>query len=162
MKPTGLIASMSMPPEQQIDALAQAMHEALGQVLAKERREWRQFREVMQSQSREDAANARIDYLESKNRYDALVQQTRAELKETQAALRDGEPGPQGERGPEGPPGRDGVGERGPQGSEGPEGRPGRDADESRIAMLEHRLQELERKSVSDEEFLLRIEGIIR
>lgn len=101
-----------MPP---LDALHEGWAEALGQVLADERREWQRERELC-------AAAHRTVVAEMAAKIAQIELRLFATLAEKLAALQDGAPGEKGERGE---PGRDG--EPGPRGESvtGPPGEPG-------------------------------------
>lgn len=84
------------------DALPDALADALGRVIARERAEWRRDREVMVAESRQVQAELRAEL--------ALMRQT---VRDCLATVKDGEPGmagesvigPEGPEGPAGPPG---------------------------------------------------------
>jgi hypothetical protein len=80
--------------------------EALGRILADERREWQRERELVVAEHRRVIAEIKLELFEA----------VAAKL----AEVKDGEPGPPGERGEPGPPG--GIGERGEPGEPGPAG----------------------------------------
>lgn len=101
-----------------------ALREALGQVIADQRREWRRELEVIEAQSRQVIAELRVQIVE-------LHAEMRAKVEARLAEIRDGapgEPGPQGERGETGPASPAGErGERGEAGPQGERGDPGQD-----------------------------------
>lgn len=81
------------------DARPEMLAAALGQVLARERQEWRRDRDLMMAESRQTQAELRAEL--------ALMRQT---VSDCLAAVKDGEPGAPGEsitgpEGPQGPPG---------------------------------------------------------
>lgn len=112
--------------------LPEAMREALGQVIADQRREWRREREVIEAQSRQLLADAQRTIAELRVQIVELQAELRGKVEARLAELRDGAPGergPQGERGetgpagPQGEPGERGApGERGEPGPAGPRG----------------------------------------
>ena len=77
------------------DVLPDALHEALGQVLAEERRQWRRERELIQSEAQRVIADLR-----------ATIADLAGEIRQKAAELRPGIAGPPGQPGPPGPPGR--------------------------------------------------------
>jgi integrin beta 3 len=102
-------------PPNGLDALSDDWADALGQVLADERREWQRARDLAIAELRAEVATLSL-------RVADLVTARLAEVK-------DGEPGPAGPQGPAGEPGPQGAagergepGEVGPAGTEGPEG----------------------------------------
>ena len=118
--------------------LPDALREALGQVIADQRREWRREREVIEAQGRQLQADAQRTIAELRAQIVELQADLRARVDARLAEVRDGSPGergPAGERGEIGPAGPQGergepgiqgpAGERGPQGERGeigPEG----------------------------------------
>ncbi len=99
--------------------LPDALREALGHVIADQRREWRRELEVIEAQSREAVAELRARIAE-------LTAEVNQRVDARLATLRDGapgEPGPAGETGPTGPIGP--RGERGERGEQGPQGERG-------------------------------------
>lgn len=92
-------------------ALPEALYDALGQVVAEQRRNWEREHELHEAQSRALHAELRAEFVEFKE----LV---RAHLVE----VKDGAPGQVGPSGPAGPPGPQGE-----HGEIGPKGDPGRD-----------------------------------
>jgi hypothetical protein len=107
------------------DTLPDDLRDALGQILAEERRQWRQHRELMEAQSARFAAELRAQVIEFRATLSGIVT-------ERLATLHDGKDGSTGERGPEGPagpPGQPGpvgpVGERGSDGKQGEKGEAG-------------------------------------
>jgi len=104
-------------------ALPDTLAAALGQVLAKQRQEWRSERELAQAESRRAIAE-----LEAK--VATLTLQMHQMYAERVAALRDGQDGlpgetvvgPQGEKGEKGDPGETVIGPPGPQGEKGDPG----------------------------------------
>ncbi|WP_051150151.1 collagen-like protein [Reyranella massiliensis] len=112
--------------------LPDALREALGQVIADQRREWRREREVIEAQSRQLQADAQRTIAELRAQIVELQAELRAKVDARLAELRDGTPGergepgpvgPQGEMGPAGPQGERGL--RGEQGEAGPQGERG-------------------------------------
>lgn len=124
----------SAQPADTIDLLSDALHEAIGQVIAEERRDWRRERDRMEAQSQAILAQTestvallRATVVETRGDLDARVQQrlleTAAQIAERLAELRDGA---QGERGLQGERGERGEqGERGDVGQQGEAGTPG-------------------------------------
>jgi hypothetical protein len=102
--------------------LREGWADALGRILAGERREWQRVRDVATAEHHRIVAELRAEHAE---RILILARQ----IAERLAALKDGETGPVGPSGPEGPPGAPGEpaerGEIGPQGTEGPQGKEG-------------------------------------
>ena len=108
--------------------LPDALRDALGQVIAQQRQEWRRERELIEAQSRATIAELRAEVA-------ALAASIEQRVAERLATLRDGKdgadgrdgldgaPGPQGEPGRDGADGKDGrdgaPGERGPEGPAG-------------------------------------------
>lgn len=106
--------------------LPEAMREALGQVIADQRREWRREREVIEAQSRQLLADAQRTIAELRVQIVELQTELRGKVEARLAELRDGAPGergPQGERGEPGPAGP--QGEPGERGAPGDRGEPG-------------------------------------
>jgi hypothetical protein len=115
-------------------ALPDALRDALGQVIANERREWRRERELIEAQSRETIAELRARIVELEAKAERAVGERLAAVRDGS----DGEPGPPGRDGIDGKAGRDGVdgkdgrdgidgapGEKGADGLPGPAGAPG-------------------------------------
>lgn len=109
------------------DALSDALRDALGHVIANERREWRRERELIEAQSKEAIADLRARIIE-------LESSAKEQLATRLAAVRDGVDGEKGERGEKGEPGeaiqgppgdRGERGEKGEEGSVGLKGAPG-------------------------------------
>lgn len=103
-------------------SLPDALREALGQVIANERREWRRERELIEAQSRAAIAELRAEIVVLRAEGTAAI----ARVDERLAAVRDGrdgvdgEPGPKGEKGDAGEPGESIVGPPGQDGAPGP------------------------------------------
>lgn len=109
-------------------ALPDGLADALGQILARARREWQRDHEIALAQRDTIVAELRADIAEHKQRLDALVSERLAGLRDGIDGKdgRDGGVGPQGERGPEGPIGDRGhPGDKGDPGETGPAGPPG-------------------------------------
>lgn len=126
-----------------------ALREALGQVIANERREWRRERELIEAQSREaiadlrakiveleasarEALSARLatlkDGIDGKDADPEVIERMVAEAVSRIPAPKDGIDGKDGRDGLDGLPGRDGVdGKDGAPGANGEPGRDGRD-----------------------------------
>src|SRR5215207_6720584 len=112
-------------------ALPEALRDALGAVIANERREWRRERELIQAQAAQDLSELRARVIELEVKLDRRVDDRLATVKDG----RDGEPGAsgalgeRGEVGPPGPPGPIGpigpIGDRGEPGAAGMDGLPG-------------------------------------
>lgn len=104
--------------------LPEALRNALGQVVAEQRREWRRERELIEAQAREMVAELRARIVELEAKLTAKIDARLAELKDGAP----GEPGPIGPPGPAGEPGPQGErGEPGPAGAQGPQGERGAD-----------------------------------
>lgn len=105
----------SAPPSDIADSTLDGWADALGRVLADQRREWDRERALAIAEVRAEVA--------------ALTLRVHELVAERLAAVKDGEPGPVGERGPQGSAGERGEqgepGERGADGSPGIEGPPG-------------------------------------
>lgn len=97
-------------------SLPDTLREALGQVIADQRREWRREREVIEAQGRQTIAELRAQIVE-------LQADLREKVDARLAELKDGATGERGEAGPAGPQGE--RGEQGPQGEAGPLGAAG-------------------------------------
>jgi hypothetical protein len=127
--------------------LPDALREALGQVIADQRREWRRERELMKAQGREAMAEQRLRDIERETQLRAQVDEALAEIKSYVASIpdlvarevakiprpKDGEQGERGEKGDKGDPGEKGTpgekgdsGERGERGERGFEGATGK------------------------------------
>jgi hypothetical protein len=106
MLPTGMSGNAPL------DGLA----DALGQVLARAREDWRREHEVALARRDALVAEMRAELVEHRQRIDAMVVERLANLK-------DGAPGPRGERGVDGSPGE--MGPEGPPGPQGERGEPG-------------------------------------
>ena len=106
-------------------ALPEALRDALGAVIANERREWRRERELIQAQAALEIAELKSRVVDLEARLDRKLDDRLATVKDG----RDGEPGaagPSGERGEVGPPGHPGpVGPMGERGEPGMDGIPG-------------------------------------
>lgn len=101
--------------------LPEGLREALGQVIANERREWRRERELIEAQARETIAELRSRIVEFERQVDLKVVARLADLK-------DGAPGADGAAGKDGSNGRDGVdGQAGKDGLAGRDGVDGKD-----------------------------------
>src|SRR5215472_4548204 len=77
------------------DVLPDALHEALGQVLAEERRQWRRERELIQSEAQRVIADLR-----------ATISELAGEIRQKSMDIKPGVPGVAGPPGPPGAPGR--------------------------------------------------------
>lgn len=113
--------------------LPEGLREALGQVIANERREWRRERELIQAQAGETIANLRITIVQLEN-------EVRSSISERLASLKDGKDGLPGENGRDGLSGQDGkdgaAGSAGQDGTSGLDGVNGKDADPVLIASM--------------------------
>lgn len=107
-----------MPPTTLNGALPSALADALGQVVARARQDWRSERELAQAETRRAIA-------ELEARVATLTLELRQMFADRLADLRDGERGAQGERGERGEPGEAIIGPPGEQGTPGPPGAPG-------------------------------------
>lgn len=110
-------------------ALPDGLREALGQVIADQRREWRREREVIEAQSGQLIAELRAEVVGLRAQIVEMQAELRAKIDARLAELKDGVPGergPQGEVGPAGPAGPQGAqGEIGPRGDQGAPGERG-------------------------------------
>lgn len=97
-----------------------ALREALGQVIADQRREWRREREVIQAQARESEARSQQVIAELRAQNAELIAELRGKIDARLAELKDGAPGERGETGPAGERGE--IGPQGPQGERGEAG----------------------------------------
>lgn len=88
--------------------LPEALRDALGQVIADQRREWRRERELMEAQARSVIAELRAEHGALTARMDAMVAERLATLRDGKDGVngKDGRDGAPGERGPPGPPGK--------------------------------------------------------
>jgi hypothetical protein len=98
-------------------ATVEALHDALGQVIAEHRALWRRDRELIEAQAQATVAGLRAELVELRT---AFREEMQRQIAERLAALRDGDPGEKGAAGETGPPG-----EPGPPGKPGPKGDPG-------------------------------------
>jgi hypothetical protein len=109
-----------------------SLREALGQVIANERREWRRERELIEAQARETVAELRAKVIEIERDCKQAVSDRLASLKDG-ANGRDGANGADGRDGADGNHGRDGIdgkdGISGADGARGVDGQHGKDAD---------------------------------
>jgi hypothetical protein len=124
MQPAAAISSESYsdPPTRSSDVLPEALRDALGQVIANERREWRRERELIEAQSRETVAELRARVIELERKAEETIA---SKLSEVRSGV-DGTPGNDGRDGIDGAPGRDGVdGKDGEPGRDGIDGAPG-------------------------------------
>lgn len=113
-------------------SLPDSLREALGQVIADQRREWRRERELIEAQSRETIAELRAQIVELQAELRAKVEARLAEVKDGAPGER-GEPGPQGEQGIQGERGQPGErGEQGPPGERGERGETGAQGEQGR------------------------------
>jgi hypothetical protein len=78
--------------------LPDALREALGHVIANERREWRRERELMEAQARETIAELRAKIVEIESSVKQTVEARLASVKDGDK----GDPGPPGESGKDG------------------------------------------------------------
>lgn len=119
-------------------SLPEGLREALGQVIAGQRREWAREREVMEAQSRATIAELRAEVVGLKASVEEMVRERLASLRDGRDGVdgaagldgadgRDGIDGQPGRDGLDGAPGRDGV--DGAPGRDGTDGKDGRDAD---------------------------------
>jgi hypothetical protein len=102
-----------------IDEWPDDLREALGQILAEERRQWRRQRELTEAQMTATIAELRAGIAEKLGAFERLVADRLATVRDGH----DGERGPQGVSGPQGPAGE--CGTTGPQGLAGAPGEPG-------------------------------------
>jgi hypothetical protein len=100
--------------------LPEALRDALGQIIANERREWRRERELIEAQARTAIAELRAENV-------ALVARLEETVLARLATLRDGKDGVDGRDGVDGKDGRDGL-----DGKDGADGAPGRDGIDGR------------------------------
>lgn len=119
------------------DALPDVLANALGQVLARERAEWRRDRELMLAESRQAQADVRTELealrarvAEAELRAEIADRGRDVRVDERLATVRDGEPGPPGPAGesitgPRGEKGDPGESVVGPAGERGEKGDPG-------------------------------------
>jgi len=108
-----------MPLLHMTEATLEALHKALGQVVAQHRRQWDKERELIEAQARATVAELKTIVLDLQAKVDRA-------LGEKLAAIKDGAPGNPGEIGPQGLPGAQGErGEMGPVGPAGPAGTDG-------------------------------------
>jgi hypothetical protein len=112
------------------NALPEALRDALGAVIANERREWRRERELIQAQAAQEISEFRSRVIELESKLERKVDERLGSVRDG----RDGEPGADGapgERGEIGPPGPAGpagpMGERGESGMDGLPGERGLD-----------------------------------
>src|SRR5215831_9981730 len=77
------------------EVLPDALHEALGQILAEERRQWRRERELIQSEAQRVIADLR-----------ATIAELTGEIRQKALEAKPGVQGERGEKGPPGPPGK--------------------------------------------------------
>lgn len=104
----------------------ETLRDALGQVIAHERAQWRRERELIEAESRAAIADLRAQIV-------ALRAEVKDEVAARLATLRDGRDGAPGPQGPQGEPGRDGAdGRDGAPGPQGPQGEAGRDGVDGR------------------------------
>lgn len=97
-----------MPPMKSTAVPLDGLREALGQVIANERREWRRERELIEAQSRELIADLKAKVIELEQTVRTMVEARLAEVKDG-AAGKDGAPGKDGENGKDGAAGKDGI-----------------------------------------------------
>jgi Collagen triple helix repeat (20 copies) len=107
--------------------LPEALRDALGQILAQERRQWRRERELIESQAQTTIANMRADITALQNKIDSLTHQKLLEITasvhERLALVKDGSRGIDGGKGDKGDKGD--TGEKGEKGEKGDKGDPG-------------------------------------
>lgn len=116
-----------------LDGLA----DALGAVVAQQRREWEREHAAALAESRALLADTRRELAELRAALKTAADEQIARIDAALANVRDGEPGPAGPAGPAGEPGptgergepgpQGGAGERGADGRDGADGRPGKD-----------------------------------
>lgn len=110
--------------------LPEALRDALGQVIANERREWRRERELIEAQSRAAIAELKAQNVALLARLEDAITTRLASLQNGKDGRDgvDGRDGAPGEQGPPGEPGRPGVdGAPGRDGKDGADGRDGVD-----------------------------------
>jgi hypothetical protein len=145
----------------------ESLRDALGQVIAHERREWRRERELIEAQAQATIADLRAKTVELETAIHvrttaqlAILNDQVAERLATLRDGRDGEIGPPGaagergergfagERGEPGPPGEKGIdgrdGEPGRDGDTGPPGRDGKDFDPATAERLQDAVRALQ------------------
>jgi hypothetical protein len=91
-------------PSRGDDIFTEAMREALGEVLAMERRQWERERARMQAEANEIIARLRAEIAELRSNFDRMVSERLAQLRDGERGMRGppGEPGACGEAGPPG------------------------------------------------------------
>ena len=112
------------------DTLISELHDAIGDIIADERRQWQRDRDLVEAQVRAMLSDARAQLAEMRAGFEAMARQR---LDDAVAAIharlecvRDGTPGTPGEKGERGEPGEQGhVGEQGPPGVNGEPGSKG-------------------------------------
>ena len=85
-------------------ALPDGLREALGQVIADQRREWRREREVIEAQSGQLIAELRAEVVGLRAQIVEMQAELRAKIDARLAELKDGVPGERGHRGRSVPP----------------------------------------------------------
>lgn len=83
-----------------------ALHDALGQVLAEERRQWRRERELIQSEAHKTIAELRAQIVEWKSEFASLLDRHLRQFADTIDMRLDELDGKSGPPGPSGPPGK--------------------------------------------------------
>jgi hypothetical protein len=107
-----------MPQNEAIERLPDALAEALGEIVSRERDTWRRDRELAQAESQRAIAELRAEATE----FRLLLQE---QMQQRLAGITDGAPGADGPEGPMGPPGPPGESIAGPQGAPGERGEKG-------------------------------------
>jgi hypothetical protein len=125
MQTEARLSEASSTQPMRLTVLPDALRDALGQVIADQRREWRRERELMEAQARAAEAQAREVAAECRARIVEFERRVEEAVTARLAEVRDGRDGAEG---PVGPPGRDGTDAVGERGAEGPPGRDGLDA----------------------------------
>jgi hypothetical protein len=131
------------------DVLPDALRDALGQVIANERREWRRERELIQEGAAKEIAQLRATIVEMraefKEHLDTVFKAIHARVDARLSELKDGRDGKDGIQGPQGEKGEPGIavsikgdpGERGEPGQPGEQGERGLQGDRGEPGIAE-------------------------
>jgi hypothetical protein len=120
---SGPVTSTEPPMNSNLTVLPDALRQALGQVIARERQEWKRDRELIASEAGRAIAEFKAEISELRFTIKEMASERLGAVKDG----RDGKDGADGRDGERGAPGE--RGERGEQGLQGPQGERGADGD---------------------------------
>src|SRR5262245_32044113 len=131
--PAALEAPLRAMSDSDSSSLLNELHDALGQIIADERRQWQRDLALIEAQARTVIAELRAQNLELRTACEAKFAEFPGKVADRLALVRDGEDGAAGDKGEPGEKGEKGEkgeqGEQGPQGARGDAGAPGAPGD---------------------------------